>query len=110
MNRLEAEIEDGLRPTYESSSLRPGVSWQELSAGSHYRVAAEIRRALLEHNYEDAEAGIEELIDALGGSEKRALKSQLIRLMTRIIKWKSEPDRRSYSWVATIYNARDEIA
>jgi Domain of unknown function DUF29 len=110
MNSLEAEVEDGLMPKHEPSSLSVGVNWQELSAESHYRVATEIRRALREQNYDDAEAGIEELIDALGRSEKRALKSQLVRLMAHIIKWKSEPEKRSYSWVATIYNARDEIA
>lgn len=73
-------------------------------------MAAEVRRALLEGHYEEAEAGIEELIDALGRSERRALRSQLVPLMARIFKWKSEPERRSYSWVASIYNARDEIA
>jgi hypothetical protein len=31
-------------------------------------------------------------------------------LMAHIIKWKTQPERRSYGWVATIYNAREEIA
>lgn len=42
-------------------------------------------------------------------SDNRALKSQLIRLLMHIIKWKSQPERRSRIWVATIYNARREI-
>ncbi|MEK6409165.1 MAG: DUF29 domain-containing protein [Acidobacteriota bacterium] len=87
-----------------------GVNWARLSAESHYQVAVEIERALLQGDADEAEAGIKELIDALGRSEKRALKSQLIRLMAHIIKWKTQPDRRSYGWVATIYNAREEIA
>ena len=115
MKGLEADVEDNLQPEFEANSLgtkSSGVdaSWQELAAESHYRVATQIRQALVRGNYEDAEAGIEELIDALGRSEKRALKSQLVRLMAHIIKWKSEPDRRSYGWVASIYNARDEIS
>jgi len=31
------------------------------------------------------------------------------RLMAHIIKWKSQPEKRSRSWIATIYNARREI-
>ena len=29
--------------------------------------------------------------------------------MAHIIKWKTQPEKRSRSWVATIYNAREEI-
>lgn len=87
-----------------------GVNWARLSAESHYQVAVEIERALLQGDFEEAEAGIKELINALGRSEKRALKSQLVRLMAHIIKWKTQPERRSYGWVATICNAREEIA
>ena len=42
-------------------------------------------------------------------AEKRAIRSQLIRLMIHIMKWNLQPERRSSSWVATILNARDEI-
>lgn len=87
-----------------------GVNWARLSAESHYQVAVEIERALLRGDFEEAEAGIKELINALGRSEKRALKSQLVRLMAHVIKWKTQPERRSYGWVATICNAREEIA
>ncbi len=59
---------------------------------------------------EDAKVGIQELIDALARAEKRALRSQLIRLMMHIIKWNTQPERRSYSWRGSIYNARHEIA
>lgn len=87
-----------------------GVNWARLSAESHYQVAVEIERALLQGDFDEAEAGIKELIHALGRSEKRALKSQLIRLMSHVVKWKTQPERRSYGWVAAIYNAREEIA
>ena len=93
-------------------SLETGgsMNWQDLAAESHYLTAIEIERALLAARYEAAEAGVKERIEALGRSEKRALKSQLIRLMAHVIKWKTQPERRSYGWVATIYNAREEIA
>ena len=86
------------------------MDWQALSADSHYKTAVQIERALLDSNYDEAEAGVKELIEALGRSEKRALKSQLVRLMTHIVKWQAQPDRRSYGWIASIYSAREEIA
>lgn len=85
------------------------MNWQELSATSHYQTAVAIQQELQKGHVQEATNGIMELIEALSRSEKRALKSQLIRLMTHIIKWKSQPERRSRSWVATIYNARREI-
>jgi hypothetical protein len=85
------------------------MDWQELSATSHYQTALEIEQELEKGNIEEASTGLKELIEALGRSEKRALKSHLTRLMAHIIKWKTQPEKRSRSWVATIYNARDEI-
>lgn len=85
------------------------MDWQELSATSHYQTALEIEQELEKGNIEEASTGLKELIEALGRSEKRALKSHLTRLMAHIIKWKTQPDKRSRSWIATIYNARDEI-
>jgi hypothetical protein len=86
------------------------MKWQELSTTSHYQTAVAIEQELQKGNVQEAAAGIKELIDALGRSEKRALKSHLVRLMVHIIKWKTQPEKRSHSWVATIYNAREEIA
>jgi len=86
------------------------MNWKELSSTSHYQTAAAIERELQEGNIQEATTGIRELIDALARSEKRVLKSQLIRLMMHIIKWKSQPERQSRSWAATIYNAREEIS
>jgi hypothetical protein len=86
------------------------VNWPELAATSHYQTAVAVEQQLRAGNIQDAAAGLQELIDALGRSEKRALKSQLIRLMAHIIKWHTQPEKRSHSWVATIYNAREEIA
>lgn len=57
----------------------------------------------------EAEQGIEELIEAMSRSDRRAAKSQLVRLMKHIIKWKHQPDKRTVSWVTTILNARLEI-
>jgi hypothetical protein len=71
------------------------TNWQTLSADSPYRAALAIRQALREGDAVDAGAGLEELIDAMSRSDKRALKSQPVRLMMHIIKWQSQPERRS---------------
>lgn len=86
------------------------MDWEGLATTSHYKTAVAIRDALREGNVDDASVGLEELIDALSRSEKRALRSHLVRLMQHIIQWKVQPDRRSPSWMWTIRNARIEIA
>ncbi|QTA79484.1 DUF29 [Desulfonema limicola] len=86
------------------------MNWQELSTTSHYQTALKVENELLSGNIKNAAAGIRALIEALGRSEKRALKSQLIRLMMHVIKWKMQPERRSRSWAASICNAREEIS
>jgi Domain of unknown function DUF29 len=85
------------------------MNWQELSATSHYKTALAIHHELQQGHQEEANKGIQELINALSRSEKRALKSQLIRLMKHIIKWQIQPNYRTRSWVASIHNARSEI-
>ncbi|KEI68346.1 hypothetical protein A19Y_3591 [Planktothrix agardhii NIVA-CYA 126/8] len=45
----------------------------------------------------------------MGRSDKRALRSQLIRLMAHVIKWKCQPQKRTSSWSTTILSARNEI-
>lgn len=85
------------------------MNWQKLSATSHYQTATEIKDKLQDGNVQEATIGIEELIEALARSEKRALKNQLVRLMMHIIKWKSQPERQTRSWAASIQNAREEI-
>lgn len=85
------------------------MDWQVLSSSSHYKTAVAIKNELQNGNMKEAYTGIEELIEALSRSDKRTLKSQVIRLMMHVIKWKSQPERRSFSWVASIKDAREEI-
>ena len=85
------------------------MNWHELSATSHYQTAIAIEEELKQGHIDEATAGIEEFIDALSRAEKRALRSQLTRLMAHIIKWKIQPRARSRSWARTIVDARIEI-
>ena len=86
------------------------TNWQALASDSQYQAAQAVKRKILARDLDEAAVGIDELIESLGRSDKRALRSQLTRLMTHIIKWKVQPQRRTRSWVATIANARVEIA
>lgn len=56
----------------------------------------------------DKEHLIEEISD-LGKSERRAISSQLIRLLLHLLKWQYQPQRRSDSWLDSITDARTQI-
>lgn len=85
------------------------MNWKSIAAESPYRTAVAVDVALRKGDPSDAQAGLQELIEALSRSDKRALKSHLIRLMAHVIKWQVQPSQRSRSWAGTIANARDEI-
>ncbi len=85
------------------------MNWKELSVVSHYKTALAVQSEIKNGNFAGASTGLEELIEAMGRSERRALKSYLELLMVHIIKWKSQPKFRSFSWARTIHNARSEI-
>lgn len=53
----------------------------------------------------DLENIIEEL-ETMGRSEKRALESRLIVLLTHLLKWQYQPVRRGKSWELTIKGQR----
>jgi Domain of unknown function DUF29 len=86
------------------------MNWQELAAISPYRTAVAVGEALHQGNVAQANLGLQELIDALSRSDKRALRSHLARLMAHVLKWQLQPEKRSRSWRATINNSRREIA
>jgi hypothetical protein len=58
------------------------------------------------------EINVERLIqevDDLGKSERRAIASQLTRLLLHLLKWHYQPQRRSDSWLDSITDARTQI-
>ncbi len=86
------------------------MSWQERAAASHYQTAVAIAEELTAGRVDEAAEGLGELIEAVARSERRDLRSQLIRLMVHVLKWREQPARRSASWAVTILQAREEIA
>ena len=84
-------------------------NWEEIASYSELLAAQEIKQSFDEGDLTDVEAGLNQLIDTMSRSERRALQSQLIRLMMHVIKWQIQPEKRSRSWLITIKSARYEI-
>ena len=61
-----------------------------------------------ELNKLDIENIIEEVED-MGKSTKRSLQSYIVVLLTHLLKWKYQPERRGSSWKGSILNSRDQI-
>lgn len=85
------------------------TNWQELANTSQYQTAVAVKEKLDGKEIGEASAGLEELIEALSRSDQRALRSQMLRLMSHIIKWKTQEGRRSRGWAVSIESARVEI-
>ncbi len=85
------------------------VDWEDVVSTSHLEAVNQVKHLIEEHEYDEAVAGLNELYENMANSEKRALESQLIRLMSHILKWKYQSNKQSTSWVRSIVNARIEI-
>lgn len=72
---------------------------------------AQTTQSLRERRWHDIDVVhlIEEVED-LGKSERRAITSQLTRLLLHLLKWQYQPQRRSDSWLDSITDARTQIA
>jgi hypothetical protein len=53
---------------------------------------------------------IAEELRSLGASDRRALRSQLERLLEHLLKWTYQPEKRTRSWLRSINDARRKIA
>jgi Domain of unknown function DUF29 len=85
------------------------VSYDELVFQSPYLAVVKAKQLLHEGKMTEVDGILDSLAESMGRSEKRAVISQLTRLMLHIIKWKSQPEKRSASWVISIRSARGEI-
>ncbi len=83
--------------------------WEELTATSYYESVSEIKEALQEQDFDEARQGLNSLLEAMSQDSRRALKSQLVRLMLHVIKWKIQPEKRTRNWLVSINDARFSI-
>ena len=83
--------------------------WEELTATSYVDTVTELRLTLAEQDYEQVSTGLQTLLDSMSQELRRALRSQLSRLMMHIVKWKIQPEKRTGSWAVSILDARENI-
>ena len=84
-------------------------NWIEIATTSEHSAVVEIKKSFDEGNLIDVEEGLTQLLETMANSERKALLSQLVRLMSHIIKWKIQTEKRTRSWKSSINNARFEI-
>ncbi|ELS32362.1 MULTISPECIES: DUF29 domain-containing protein [Pseudanabaena] len=87
----------------------PKTDWKMMAINSQFQTAEAAQTLLQQGQTEEAKAALNALVEAMSRSERQALKSQLTRLMMHIIKWKTQPNKRSRSWIVSILDARDAI-
>jgi hypothetical protein len=96
MVSIQTDLASQTRSLYD----RDFVGWTE-------QIAAALRRgdwAALDV------ANLIEEVEALGKSDRRAIKSRLEVLLMHLLKWQFQPEQRSRSWQATILEQRLRIA
>jgi hypothetical protein len=72
--------------------------------------AAETAEALREGRFGDLDReNLAEEIEGMARAERKAVRSQLRRLMMHLLKQRLQPERRSKGWEASMVNARAEI-
>ena len=64
---------------------------------------------LLHQKFEIVDEYLIEEVEGIGKSERRAIASQLIRLLLHLLKWQYQPQRRSDSWLDSITDSRTQI-
>jgi 16S rRNA A1518/A1519 N6-dimethyltransferase RsmA/KsgA/DIM1 with predicted DNA glycosylase/AP lyase activity len=84
-------------------------NWIEIATTSEHSAVVEIKKSFDEGNLIDVEEGLTQLLETMANSERKALLSQLVRLMSHVIKWKIQTEKRTRSWKSSINNARFEI-
>ncbi len=83
--------------------------WPMLAFESDYKAVVAIMEELQSGNVDEAIEGLQVLSESMSLSSQREMRSHLTIIMAHIIKSKTQPNRRSTSWVRTINNARIEI-
>jgi hypothetical protein len=78
---------------------RDETAWLEIMAG----LAAEGRYAEMDHQ------NLSEYLSDMAKRDRREVASRLVTLLTHLLKWEYQPDRRSGSWRGTILEQRREL-
>ena len=72
-------------------------NWEEISSTSELLAVEEIKKSFDAGDFVDVEDGLTQLLETMANSERKSILSQLVRLMSHVIKWKIQPEKRSRS-------------
>jgi hypothetical protein len=84
-------------------------NWIEIASFSELSAVQELKKSFDEGDLIDVEEGLTQLIDVMAKAEQLALLSHITNLMMHLIKWQIQPEKRSRSWLKSIFNARNEV-
>ena len=104
---IELLVEDReLKKTLDSLGANPTLYDTDFDAWAQAQAAALRAKhwAILDIEH------LAEEVEELRKSERKAVRSQLRRLMSHLLKWQHQPRRRSDSWLDTITDARRLLA
>jgi hypothetical protein len=70
----------------------------------------EMSRLAAERRYEEFDfENLSEYLISMANRDRREVEQRLVVLLTHLLKWQHQPERRSRSWVLTIVEQRDEL-
>jgi hypothetical protein len=85
------------------------TEWDNLVATSYYETISTIEERIKQYDYDEALIGLEHLYENMAKKDKREFRAFLELVMMHILKWKTQPLKRSTSWAKTIRNGRKEM-
>lgn len=96
-----------------ANAKKVGIKGPVLYDRDYYGWILDNVHAIRERRFEDVDwLNVAEELEDMGKSERRAVRSQLARLVALLLKWSYQPQGRrlsEHSWRATIEDARDSV-
>lgn len=85
-------------------------NWELLVTLDPLQAMEEVQHALSQGEVSEAMDGIKEFIETMSQQDINTVESFLSLIMLHILKWKTQPEKRTKSWIFSIENGRREIA
>lgn len=82
---------------------------EEMAAASYIDTLPELQATPGEQDYGQVSEGSQVLLDNRSQEPRRALRSQLSWPVMHVIKWKTQPKKRTAGWAVSILDARKNI-
>jgi hypothetical protein len=99
-----------IQPEFEAMTTELNAQRQSLYETDYVKWIETTVEQLKQKNYDaiDWENLIDEIED-MARSDRRSLKSNLVVILTHLLKWQFQPERRSSSWQASIVEHRRRV-